>query len=118
MNVRAVGLLALLAAMHYSYMLAAPGDAAQWFNAAGAITRAALLLALARRWRGVVLWVVAWWLAEEAMVAGCSVAYIVKPWAVLAGQDQCSALLHFDIAKLGAMVLALLLAISIKRSDE
>ena len=112
---RAIGLLALLVALHYGYTMFEPADRANAWNAAGAVARAALLIALAWRWRGPVLAVVAWWLAEEAMVAGCSVAYIIKPWAVAAGQDQCSALLHFDVAKVGAAVILGLLAYIIFR---
>ena len=112
---KSIGLLALLVALHYGYALFDPGDRANAWNAAGAVVRAALLIALAWRWRGPVLAVVAWWLAEEAMVAGCSVAYIIKPWTVAAGQDQCSALLHFDIAKIGAAVIVVLLAYTFDR---
>jgi hypothetical protein len=49
-----------------------------------------------------------WWAAEEGMVAVCSVAWVLAPWEVAAGQDQCSALLQFDLGKLGAAILALL----------
>lgn len=107
---KALGLLELLVALHYGYVIFDPADRAQAWNMAGAVARAALLVALAWKWRGPVLWVVAWWLAEEAMVAGCSAAYIIKPWVVAAGQDQCSALIHFDLAKVGAAVILCLLA--------
>ena len=101
-HAKTIGLLALLVALHYGYHLAAPGDRADWWNIAGAVARSALLIALAWRWRGPVLLVVAWWLAEEAMVAGCSVAFIFGPWDVPEGQDQCSAILGLDIGKLTA----------------
>ena len=101
-HAKTIGLLALLVALHYGYHLAAPGDRADIWNAAGAVARSALLIALAWRWRGPVLLVVAWWLAEEAMVAGCSVAFIFGPWDVPEGQDQCSAILGLDIGKLTA----------------
>ena len=102
---RAIGLIALCVAMNYGYLIFDPADRAQAWNAAGAVTRAALLIALAWRWRGPVLWVVAWWLAEEAMTAGCSILYILRPWVVPVGQDQCSALLGLDLGKIGAAVL-------------
>lgn len=107
-----IGLLSLMVALHYGYVIFDPADRAQAWNIAGAVARSALLIALAWKWRGPVLWVVAWWLAEELMVAGCSAAYIIKPWIVAAGQDQCSALIHFDLAKVGAAVILLLLAYS------
>jgi len=56
--------------------------------------------------RGWVLYPLAWWMAEEAMVIGCNAAFIVKPWTVPAGQDMCSSLLQFDLGRLGALVLA------------
>lgn len=115
---KALGLLALLVALHYGYAICDPEDRAQAWNMAGAVARAALLVALSWKWRGPVLLVVAWWLAEEAMVAGCSAAYIVKPWVVAAGQDQCSALLHFDLAKLGAAVILSLLAFTCVRRQS
>ena len=104
----ATGLLALGVALHYGYLLLDPADRADAWNVVGAVTRAALLIALAWRWRGPVLLVVAWWLAEEAMVAGCSLAYMVQPWIVGPGQDQCSALIGMDISKIGAAIIAAL----------
>lgn len=107
---KTLGLLALLVALHYGYVIFEPADRAQAWNIAGAVARSALLIALAWNWRGPVLLVVAWWLAEELMVAGCSAAYIIKPWTIAVGQDQCSALIHFDLAKVGSVVIISLLA--------
>lgn len=104
----AIGLLALGVARHYGYLLADQADHADIWNAAGAVTLAAMLIALAWRWRGPVLLVVAWWVAEEVMVAGCSLAYMVQPWIVGPGQDQCSALIGLDISKISAAVIAAL----------
>jgi hypothetical protein len=42
-----------------------------------------------------------WWACEELMVIGCSSLYIVSPWEVLPGQAQCSALLQFDLGRIG-----------------
>jgi hypothetical protein len=39
------------------------------------------------------------------MAAGCSIAYIFSPWAVAAGEAQCSSLLSFDLGKLGALAM-------------
>ena len=102
---RAVGLLALCAALHMGYLLFAPEDRADAWNAAGAVVRSAFLVALAWQWGGPILKVVWIWLAEEALVAGCSVAYIVRPWVVPPGQDQCSALVGFDLGKVSAVVM-------------
>jgi hypothetical protein len=58
--------------------------------------------------------VAAWWLCEELMVAGCSVAYIVSPWNVEPGQAQCSALLQFDLGRIGVLAMAFLVALAVK----
>ena len=103
-------LLALGVGLHYGWTLVPPEHAAQWWNASGAIVRAVLLVALLwhvkSRWA---LLVGAWFLAEEAMVAGCSLAYMVSPWVVNPGEPQCSALLQFDLGRVGLACVALLL---------
>jgi hypothetical protein len=38
------------------------------------------------------------------MVIGCSSLYIVSPWEVLPGQAQCSALLQFDLGRVGILL--------------
>lgn len=104
-------LLALGVGLHYGWAAFPPELQAQAWNASGALTRAALLLALVwhvrNRWA---LLVAAWFLAEETMVAGCSIAYMVAPWQVLPGEAQCSALLQFDLGRLGLAAVAFLLA--------
>lgn len=103
--------MALGAALHYGWALVPVQHQAQVWNACGAAVRAILLLLLAWRVRSwFVVAVVAWWLCEELMVAGCSIAYIVRPWPIPKGQAQCSALLQFDIGKAGIVVLCALLA--------
>jgi hypothetical protein len=112
-------MLCLLAALHYGYaMFDSVSDRAQWWNLSGAVARSALLIALAWRWRGPVLLVVGWWLAEEAMIAGCSAWFMVSPWTVPAGQDQCSSLLAFDLGKIGAAVMVLLLVWMMRRIPD
>ena len=102
----AVGLLALGVTLHYGWALVPPEHAAQVWNICGAVARAALLIAVVRRIAHPVVWTVAtWWLAEEAMVAGCSAWFIVRPWPVVPGQAQCSSLLGLDIGTLGALVI-------------
>ena len=112
--------VAFTTVLHYGYVPFPPEDRAQVWNVLGSAARLELL-ALAvyllhptraglRRYALAVVAAV-WYVAEEAMVIGCSVAYIVRPWEVLAGQDQCSSLLHFDIAKIGALAAAVLLVL-------
>lgn len=59
------------------------------------------------------LWIAAWWACEELMVMGCSVAYIVSPWQIDPDQAQCSALLQFDIGRIGVLVVCLLLTATV-----
>jgi len=103
--------MALGAALHYGWALVPVQHQAQVWNACGAAVRAILLLLLVWRVRSwFVVAVAAWWLCEELMVAGCSIAYIISPWPIPKGQAQCSALLQFDIGKAGIVVLCALLA--------
>jgi hypothetical protein len=108
--VNPVALLALGVALHYGWAAFPAEHQAQAWNVLGALTRAALLLALVwhvrNRWA---LLVAAWWLAEEAMVVGCSLAFMFSPWVVAPGEAQCSALLQFDIGRVGLACIALLL---------
>lgn len=111
-NAHAVPGLALIllgAALHYGWALAPAEHQAQAWNILGAVTRSALLLACVWRVRSLwVLSVAAWWLAEEVMVAGCSALFIAAPWPIGPGQAQCSALLMFDLGKVGAVLLCVL----------
>jgi len=105
----AVALLLAGAALHYGWALVPEQHQAQAWNAAGAAVRAGLLLAfvwhLRSRW---VIALAAWWIAEETMVAACSLAYIASPWEVLPGNAQCSALLQHDLGVYGLAAVALL----------
>lgn len=101
-------LLLALVGLHYGWALAPVEHQAQAWNILGAAARAGLLVAVLWRCRGLVLAVGAWWLCEEAMVIGCSVAYMVSPWPVAPGESQCSALLGYDLGRIGALVLAVL----------
>lgn len=55
-----------------------------------------------------VLQVAAWWFAEDAMVAGCSIGFMLHPWYVPVGHAQCSALMQFDIGQIGLVVISCL----------
>ena len=103
-------LLLMGAALHYGWGLFPAEHQADMWNASGAIVRAILLLIVVWHIRSrAVLLIAAWFLAEEAMVAVCSLAYIAQPWQVLPGQAQCSALLSYDLGKLGLAAITLLL---------
>lgn len=105
----AVALLLLGAARHYGIYLVPLEHRAQAWNAAGALCIIALVCAVIWHARNrVAQAVAAWIIAEEAMVAGCSLWYIKAPWVVLPGQDQCSALASFDLGLVGVLAITLL----------
>jgi hypothetical protein len=106
----AVGLLSLGVVLHYGWALVPPEHAAQVWNACSAVARAALLVGIVIRLMHPLVWAVAtWWLAEEALVAGCSILYIARPWVVPKGQAQCSSLIGMDMGILGALSIIVLI---------
>ena len=110
-----LALIGLGVLVHYGWALAPVEHQAQVWNACGGFARLALVLALAWRVRSFpVLLVALWWACEELLVIGCSVAYIVSPWQIDPGQAQCSALLQFDLGRIGVFVAIFLLALAVK----
>jgi len=106
----AVALLALGASLHYGWSLFQPEHQAQVWNAAGAVARVSLLGAAVWHIRSTaVLLVALWWMCEELLVAGCSIAFILKPWHINPGEAQCSALFQIDLGQIGALIVAVLL---------
>jgi hypothetical protein len=100
-------LLAAGAALFYGWSAFPAHVQADVWNITGSATRVLLLLALVWRVRSRALVIVsAWWCMEEASVIICSTWYIIAPWPILPGQAQCSALLHYDLAKVGAAIMA------------
>jgi hypothetical protein len=98
-------------------MVPAERQADAW-NVLGAFARLCLVGAVVWRLKSrLVLFVALWWAFEELMVIGCSLAYIASPWVVEPGQAQCSALLQFDIGRIGLLIAAGLLWLAV-RSDS
>lgn len=65
----------------------------------------ALVVALLKGRRGVLLWIVAsWWLYEEALVGICSAWRMWDWWPVAAGQEQCSARLGVHLGALSWVI--------------
>ena len=107
----ALALLTLGAIRQYGYKLADPALSARVWNVTGAAVVLALVLWIAWRKRSrLLLLVVSWWAAEEALTIGCNVAWMVAPWPLQAGQDVCRGLLDFDLGKIGALMIAVALA--------
>ena len=106
----ALGLLALLAVRHYGYK-AAPGwaqpDIQNVCTAAVIVTLLCRILWHVRGWH--VLGVLAWFAAEELLVAGCSVAYLMRGSPATDPGDQCTGLIGLDLNRLGVFVIAILL---------
>jgi hypothetical protein len=95
-----IGLALVLAAWigHHAYRLVPVELEGHAWNIGGAVARLILL--------GIVVWlarsplvdVPASWLgAEEAQAVGCTVAFIVKPWAMQPGDEKCSAALGLPL---------------------
>ena len=111
-NGAALALLFLGAVRQYAYKLAPPEIAARAWNITGACVVLALVLWLAWRMRSrIVLLVVAWWAAEESLTIGCNTLWLIAPWPVTQTQDICRGLLDFDLGKLGALMIAIALAL-------
>ena len=111
-SVLGAALLALGAWLFYGWAVVPVEHQAQVWNISGALARLVLLGAVIWRVRSrFVLLVGAWWAAEELMVAGCSAWFIVSPWVIRPGEAQCSALLQFDLGKVGLLSIVSLVAI-------
>ena len=103
-------LLLLLVGRHYAWALAEPGMrgvASKGLAAAAIVVVLWWLVAHLRRTLPVLL-VAAWITLEEAQVAACSAAYLIKPWPIEAGRPMCSALVGVDIGSATLVVVAVL----------
>lgn len=89
----------------------APADAqADVWNISQALLVLVLLALVANAYRSAWTWAAAWLLAVwQAMTAGCSLLYLVRPWPVAPGQEQCSAALNVPLGAVGAWLLVLLI---------
>lgn len=109
-----VALVGLGVLVHYGWAWFPAEHQAQAWNALGAFARLLAISALGFVLRSsVARFACFWWACEELLVIGCSTAFMVSPWQVPPGQAQCSALMQFDLGRIGmaAAVLALLLSV-------
>lgn len=98
-----------MALRHYGYKLVDAQSAWVW-NITGACVMACLVIWVIWRLKSrLAAFVGLWWIAEEAMVAGCGALWILNPWPIRPGQDVCYPLLEFDLGKIGVLMLAILL---------
>ena len=115
----ALALLALGAVRHYGYEAFPAAIAARIWNIHGALVMLVLvvwgaysalrLITDRPAWGRIVGLIALWWVAEELLVIGCNVAWLVSPWPLAPGQSACYPLWHFDLGKLGALCAALAL---------
>lgn len=97
-----LALIGLGVLVHYGWTWFPPEHQAQAWNALGAFARLVGVCLAAWLIRSTVAWLAAfWWACEEMLVIGCSALYMVSPWEVPEGQAQCSALLQFDLGRIG-----------------
>jgi hypothetical protein len=101
--------------VHYGWEWFPAEHQAQAWNALGAFARLVGVSIAAWFLQSTVARLAAfWWACEELMVIGCSVAYIVSPWTVPDGQAQCSALLQFDLGRIGICAAVFILCLAVK----
>ena len=102
----AVALLLVSGAMNYGYEvfpLALQADAQNAIRACVLALLAVIPLALWPCWSVLLAWVV--WTLEQLLVAGCSVAYILRGSPATDSGNQCTGLLHYDFNGLGVALL-------------
>jgi hypothetical protein len=100
-------LLLVGAQREYAWPLFAPEIQGQVWNIGGAVAILALLLMLDRSGWPMMAWAVAiWFAAEELLVVACSAAWIVSPWEVAAGEEQCTGRVGFKLGSIGIVILA------------
>jgi hypothetical protein len=89
---------------HYGYYAARPEWHADVKNIVGAALTILVIWVWAWKWRPLAL-VAIWWTFEELQVITCSILYMVEPWVVKEGEDQCSALIGFNLASIGLLMI-------------
>lgn len=111
----AVALLLAGLLLHYGWAWFPPEHQRLVFNAAGALARIFLLVVVLWHVRSALaLFVWLWWASEELMIAGCSIGRIVAPWPVTPGESQCSALVGFDLGRIGLLIIVGLVSLAVK----
>lgn len=103
-------LLALGMLEHYGYKIAPGWAQADVQNICRAAVQSVLLLWLSWRWASWhVIGVLGYLLAEQALVIGCSGAYIALGSPATLPGDQCTGLIGFDLGSIGVFVASCLL---------
>jgi len=99
--------LAAVLARHYGWGLVPPELAGVASKMLGAMASLVFLALIASAWRSRIVWsACAYGAWEYGQTALCSVAYMVKPWPVEAGEPMCSAWVGFDVGFFGLLIAA------------
>lgn len=99
-------LVATAAQLGYHYV--PPAAAADVWNIGLACLVLVLLLLVANAYRAAAMWRVCGLVSTWAVLqAGCSLAWLVRPWKVEPGQAQCSAVLDFPLTIISAWLAGL-----------
>lgn len=112
-------LLVLSALVNYGYEvfpLAVQADVQNVFRAVALVILGAVVLALSPCWTTVLAFAV--WALEQLIVAGCSVAYILRGSPATDPGNQCTGLWHYDFNGLGVALLAGALVFALRRDSR
>ena len=83
---------------HHAYKLAPIAIEGHAWNIGGAASRLVLIeLLVLLVWHPLVHVPAAWFAAEEVQAIGCTVAYVIRPWPMVPGQEKCSAALGLPL---------------------
>lgn len=114
----ALALLLVGLAAAYGWQLAPDEQIAMVWNVAQGLWPVFLLALIAATYRTrEVAAVCALLSVFGLMVAGCSLAFMIRPWPILPGDERCSAGLNYPLGLLGA-VIALALVVAIIREKK
>lgn len=93
----------------YAYEFAPPADRAEVWNLGGASGRLLLVALVVLAYRSAPITAAAlWWVVEDLQVVGCGVWWMVAPWPMEAGENQCSALVGVPLSLAGLSLGAVL----------
>lgn len=106
----AVALLLVGGLAQFGWHHAPAAAQADVWNASQALLVLVLLAMVVNAYRSAWTWAAAALLgAWQLLTAGCSLAYLWKPWPVEPGQEQCSAALNVPLGAIGGWLLVLLI---------